>query len=188
VKGRGASIAAGCVAACATLAAHDARAFEHQHHLGVDGGLSMLSVGDKPTWSIGGGGGIHYAYGLNDAFNLMIEGAFGPVALDEQPGPGIKNNRPTMVENVGAGVGWVLDVTRWVPYFGALATTMVFHGGTVDGVRFAGALTVAAGLDYMVTRKLGLGFAFRWHLPVTDLNDYPTYLQFFLRAEYVWGF
>ena len=182
------AVALSCAAACATLATRDAAAFEHQHHLGLDGGVAMISIADKPSWSVGGGGGVHYAYGLNDAFNLMVEGAFCPVALEEQPGAGIKNNRATMVENLGAGIGWVLDVTRWVPYFGVLATTMMLHGGTVDGVRFAGAATVAGGLDYMVTRNVGVGFAFRWHLPLTDMNDYPTYLQLFLRAEYVWGF
>ncbi len=173
--------------ALATLLAREAGAFEHQHHLGVEGGVATISIAGKPTWSVGGGGGIHYAYGLNDAFNLMVEGAFCPVALEEKPSPP-NNNRPTMVENLGVGVSWVLDVTRWVPYFGALATGMVLHGGNINGAIVTAGLTVAAGLDYMVTRKLGVGFAFRWQLPLSDLGDYPTYFQFFLRAEYVWGF
>jgi hypothetical protein len=63
----------------------------------------------------------------------------------------------------------------------------MLHGGTVNGVRFAGAATVAAGLDYMVTRHVAIGFSFRGHIPFTDINNYSFVPQFFLRAEYVWG-
>jgi hypothetical protein len=177
--------------ALALFAPTQARAFEHQHHLGVDGGVAFISIDQKPTLSVGGGGGIHYAYGLSDAFNLLVEGAFCPVALQEDSGSGIPDNRATMIENLGAGIAYTLDVLRWVPYIGALGSAFSLHGGSVDGVRFAGGVTLAAGLDYQLTRgprHLALGLAVRQHFMLTDIVNYPSYTQIFLRAEYVWGF
>ena len=176
--------------AAAVLMPAAAFAFEHQQHLGVDGGVAFISIADKPTLSVGGGGGIHWAYGLSDSFNLMVEGAFCPVALQELPDPKQSNNRPTMIENLGVGVGYVVDVLRWVPYVGLLASAFTLHGGVVPFLFEAGA-TLAVGLDYQVTRgpkHLNLGLAVREHFMFSDLADYPSYTQIFLRAEYVWGF
>jgi hypothetical protein len=171
------------------LAPLTASAFEHQHRIGVDGGVAFISIDQKPTLSVGGGGGVHYAYGLTDAWNFLAEGAFCPVALQEDPEP--KHNRPTMIENIGVGVAYTLDVVRWVPYIGVLASGFTLHGGSVDGVRGAVGATLAIGLDYQVTRgpkHLSLGLAIRQHFLISDFTNYPSYTQIFLRAEYVWGF
>ncbi len=178
--------------AAVLLAPSSAFAFEHQHHLGVDGGVAFISIDQKPTLSVGGGGGIHYAYGLTDAFNLLIEGAFCPVALQEAKNqPPQLDNRPTMIENFGAGVAYTLDVLRWVPYIGLMASGFTLHGGALDGVRGAFGLTIAGGIDYQLTRgpkHLSLGVAVRQHFMFSDIVNYPSYTQIFLRAEYVWGF
>lgn len=166
-----------------------ASAFEHQHHLGLDGGVAFISVDQKPTLSVGAGGGIHYAYGLSDAFNFLVEGAFAGVALQEDSEP--NHNRPTMIENVGAGVAYTLDVVRWVPYVGILASAFSLHGGSVQDVRFAGGATLAVGIDYQLTsgpKHLAFGIAVRQHFMLSDIVNYPSYTQIFLRAEYVWGF
>jgi outer membrane protein with beta-barrel domain len=177
--------------AAAMLTPAAALAVEHQQHLGVDGGVAIIAIDQKPTPSIGGGGGVHWAYGLSDSFNLMVEGAFCPVALQELPNEGTqKNNRPTMIENLGVGIGYVLDVLRWVPYVGIMASAFTLHGGTVNFLFAAGA-TLAVGLDYQVTRgprHLNVGLAVRQHFILSDFVDYPSYTQIFLRAEYVWGF
>ena len=183
-------VVASAAAVALAFAPREASAFEHQHHLGVDGGVAFISIDQKPSLSVGGGGGIHYAYGLSDAFNFLVEGAFCPVALSEDPATG-PHNRPTMIENLGAGIAYTLDVVRWVPYFGVLVSAFSLHGGAVDDVRFAGGATLALGLDYQVTRgpkHLALGVAVRQHFMLSDLTDYPSYTQIFLRAEYVWGF
>jgi hypothetical protein len=169
-----------------------ALAFEHQHQLGIDGGVAFISIDQKPNLSVGGGGGIHYSYGLTDAFNLLIEGAFCPVSLQELPDPSGKmlNNRPTMIENLGVGIAYTLDVVRWVPYIGILASGFTLHGGTVDLAVTAGA-TIAAGFDYQLTRgpkHLAIGIAVRQHFMLSDIVNYPSYTQIFLRAEYVWGY
>jgi hypothetical protein len=184
LRGRVAALATGLAFAIAPRPAH---AFEHQHHLGIDGGVAFISIADKPTLSVGGGGGVHYTYGLSDAFNLLVEGAFSPVALQEDPEP--KQNRPTMIENAGVGVAYVLDVVRWVPYFGLLASGFSLHGGSIaPGVRLAVGATLAVGLDYQLTRHVALGLAVRQHFLFSDFSNYPSYTQIFLRAEYVWGF
>ncbi len=176
----------GCTAI--TFAAQSASAFERQHHFGLDGGLGMLKVGGKDSLSVGGGGGLHYSYGLTDAFNLMIEGAFMPVALEELPGKGVAANRPTSVANVGAGVSYVLDVVRWVPYFGLLAEGYSFNGGTVRGTSLGAGVALALGLDYAFNRRFAAGFAFRQHFAFSAITDYPSYSQFLLRVEITWGF
>jgi hypothetical protein len=166
-----------------------ASAFEHQHHIGVDGGVAFISIDQKPTLSVGAGGGIHYSYGLSDAFNLLVEGAFCGVALQEDQEP--KHNRATMIENLGVGVAYTLDVVRWVPYIGVLASGFTLHGGSIQDVRVTAGATVALGIDYQVMRgpkHLAVGLAIRQHFMLSDLADYPSYTQIFLRAEYVWGF
>ena len=175
----------------ALLSPATASASEHQHHFGVDGGVAFIKIDQKPTLSVGGGGGIHYSYGLSDAFNFLAEGAFCAVALQEDPEP--NHNRATMIENLGVGVAYTFDVVRWQPYIGILASGFTLHGGSIEGVRVNAGVTGAVGLDYEVTRgpkHFAIGLAWRVHAILSDYADYPVpfYNQVFLRAEYVWGF
>lgn len=172
--------AALCVAA-------DAGAFERQHHLGIEGGFGMLKVGGKDTLDLGAGPQLHYAYGITDAFNFLVEGGYFQVALEEASGAKIPANRPTGVSNLGVGIAYVLDVVRWVPYGGVLADGYLFTGGNLENPRFAAGLALALGLDYQFSRNFAMGFAFRQHFALSAITDYPSYSQFFLRAEYVWG-
>ncbi len=175
------------VALAAGLMATQASAFERQHHVGGALAASWLKVTAKDTLSSGLGGELHYTYGLSDAFNLMVEAGYAQVALEESSGKGITNNRPTAMAHAGAGVAYVLDVLRWVPYFGVLAEGYGYVGGNLASPRAAGGLAVAAGLDYAISRSLAVGVAFREHFALTALGDYPTCTQALLRAEYVWG-
>ncbi len=182
----------GALALAMCLVPRPAEAFEHQHQLGIDGGLAFIAIDQTPSLSLGGGGGVHYTYGISDAFNLLVEGAFCAIALQGLPmGTMPTNNRPTMIENLGVGIGYTLDVLRWVPYFGVLGSAFSLHGGTVDDVRFAGGVTIAAGLDYQLSggpKHFAVGVAVRQHFMLSDFTNYPSYTQVFLRAEYVWGF
>jgi hypothetical protein len=167
--------------------ARPSHAFERQHHLGVEGGFGILKVADKDTLDLGGGGQVHYAYGISDAFNFLVEGGYFQVALEEASGQKIPANRPTGVSNLGVGIAYVLDVVRWVPYGGVLADGYLFTGGNLEKPRFAAGLALALGLDYQISRNFAVGFAFRQHFALSAITDYPSYSQFFLRAEYVWG-
>lgn len=172
--------AALCVAA-------DAGAFERQHHLGIEGGFGILKVGGKDTLDLGAGPQLHYAYGITDAFNFLVEGGYFQVALEEASGAKIPANRPTGLTNLGVGIAYVLDVVRWVPYGGVLADGYLFTGGNLESPRFAAGVALALGLDYQFSRNFAMGFAFRQHFALSAITDYPSYSQFFLRAEYVWG-
>jgi hypothetical protein len=175
---------AAAIAAAGIAAASPAGAVEREHHLGLDAGPSVLVMSDKTD--VGGGAGAHYAYGLSDAFNLMVEGSWSLVALGERPSKGVPTTRPDTVGDAGVGVGYVLDVVRWVPYAGALVGGNMLTGGTV-GTRFLPGATLALGLDYRCTRDLAVGFAFRQHMFVTDMTTYPSFTQMFARVEYTWG-
>jgi hypothetical protein len=165
-----------------------ASAQERKHHLGASGGVSVLAIDDKSTKSVGAGGGLHYAYGLTDAWNFMAEATSSIVALDEKlETKDTPRTRPAGVDTVGLGMGYTIDVMRWVPYIGVLASGAVLSGGTLDRPLAVGGLQLAAGLDYMLTPNLGVGFAFRQHMMLTKLSTYTAYTNFFLRVELVWG-
>jgi hypothetical protein len=164
------------------IAASSASAFERQHHFGLDGGVGMLKVGGKDSLSVGGGGGLHYTYGMTDAFDLMVEGCFMQVALEELPAKGIQSNRPTSFSNAGVGV------LRWIPYGGVLLEGYSANGGTVQGPSIAVGGAIALGLDYAFNRTFAMGIAFRQHFPFSKISDYPTYSQLLLRVEIAWGY
>jgi opacity protein-like surface antigen len=167
------------------LASTQVSAIERQHHLGVGTGLSLLKIDDKPTVDVGGGLGVHYAYGVTDQFNFMLEGTSSVVArhvTETKP-----TTRPSTVESVAFGGSYVLDVIRWVPYVGILASGYAMTGGSLRQTKYLAGVQIAAGLDYQITRSLAVGVAIRQHMLFSDISTYPTYTQAFLRTEYMWG-
>lgn len=165
-----------------------ASAVERQHHLGAGGQLSILSIDDKSTPSIGAGLALHYAYGINDTFNLMLEASSSAVARDQQQDtPETPRTRPAGVDHGAFGVGYVIDVLRWVPYLCALGGVYRLYGGTMPEALFLPGLSLGAGLDYQVSRSIAVGLAGRQHLLLSKLETYPSYTTVLLRAEYMWG-
>ncbi|HEY8040128.1 MAG TPA: hypothetical protein VIF15_10060 [Polyangiaceae bacterium] len=182
--------AALAVAAGTTLAtlATPARAVEREHHLGLDAGAAMLVVHDKSTPDVGGVAGLHYTYGLNDQFNLLVEATWSLVALGETlQDPSTPRTRPSNVTSGGVGLGYVLDVLRWVPWGGVLLGGYALEGGTIDGVKVLPGAAIALGLDYRFDRSWVAGVSVRQHMLVTDMTDYPSFTQAFARFEYTWG-
>ena len=168
-----------------TFASTQAAAIERQHHLGVGAGLSLLKIDDKPTLDVGGGLGVHYAYGVTDQFNFMLEGTSSLVARNvTETTP---TTRPSTVESVAFGGSYVLDVLRWVPYVGILASGYGLTGGSLRQTKYIAGIQIAVGLDYQLTRSLAVGVAIRQHMLLSDASTYPTYTQAFLRTEYMWG-
>jgi outer membrane protein with beta-barrel domain len=177
------------VFASVLVASGPARAVERQHHLGLAPQLGFLKVDDKSTMSVGGGGALHYAYGLTDQFNLMAEAGSAVVALkQEQDFPDSPLTRPATVSNAAVGVGYVIDILTWVPYFGALAGPYMLTGGTLPETLFVAGAAVAAGLDYQLSRHFAVGVGVRQHFLLTKLSTYPSYTTALLRFEYMWGF
>jgi hypothetical protein len=167
----------------------EAHAIERQHHLGVGPAMGILTVSGKSTVSAGFGGAIHYAYGLNDQWNLSVQASSVIVAMDQkQDWPNSPRNRPATVDHGAVGVGYVIDILRWVPYVDAHAGLYRLAGGTLDHALFLPGASVGVGLDYQLNRHFAVGVAGREHFMVTKLDTYASYTTVLLRLEYMWGY
>jgi hypothetical protein len=166
-----------------------ASAVEREHHIGVAPQLTMLDVADKSTLSVGGGIGAHYTYGLTDQLLLMGELAFAIVAANQkQDTPTTPHTRPSEVDHLSGGIGYVLDILRFVPYGGALVGGYRLAGGTLDSALILPGAQLQLGLDYLLSRHFAIGVAGQQHFLFTKMSTYPSLTMVLLRAEYVWGF
>jgi hypothetical protein len=173
----------------ALLASPNAAAIERQHHLGLDPALGTLSIKGKSTSSVGAGGGIHYAYGLSDTWNLSVEASSVIVAADQkQDNPTSPRNRPASVDHGAIGVGYVIDILRWVPYLNVHGGVYRLAGGTMNEPLIIAGLSLGAGLDYQLNRQFAVGIGIREHLMISKLSTYPSYTMALLRIEYMWGY
>ncbi len=183
------SFLAALVVALAALVPTTAGAVERQHHIGLGPSLSTLVIDDKSTASIGAGFALHYAYGLNDQFNLMAEVGSSIVAKGEKrENPDTPRTRPATVDQATVGVGYVIDILEFVPYVGLLGGAYRMDGGTLESNIFLPGFALALGLDYQLSRHWALGVAARQHMFLTHTSTYPSYTTVLLRAEYMWGF
>jgi hypothetical protein len=186
-RGAGESVAA-VFLATGLLVAMPAGAVERENAIGVDAGGAILVVADKSAQDVGASIGLHYTYGLSDAFNLVADAGWSLVALNEGlTDPTTPHTRPTNVTNADAGLAYVLDVLRWVPWGAAEVGGYVLDGGTLDAAKVLPGVALAVGLDYRLNRSWSIGAEGREHLLFTDMSTYPSFLQLFARAEYVWG-
>jgi len=165
-----------------------ARAVEREHALGMDAGGAIFMVADKSSPDIGGSVGLHYTYGLSDAFNLVANAGWSLVALNETlADPTTPRTRPTNVSNADVGVAYVLDVLQWVPWGAFEAGGYALQGGTIEGVKVLPGVAIAVGVDYRLNRSWSIGIEAREHLLFTEMSTYPSFLQGLVRFEYVWG-
>jgi hypothetical protein len=179
--------AAALTAACLAVAV-PAGAVERENAIGVDVGGAILVVADKSAQDVGASVGLHYTYGLSDALNLVADAGWSLVALNEGlTDPTTPRTRPTNVTNADAGLAYVLDVLQWVPWGAAELGGYALDGGTLDAVKILPGVALAVGLDYRLNRSWSLGVEGREHLLFTEMSTYPSFLQLFARAEYVWG-
>jgi hypothetical protein len=175
------------------LASPGAPAFERQHHVGVDAGLAMLAVAQRPNVQIGAGFLGHYAYSITDWLTVGVEGGYAQTSLeelanqvDENKKP-IPNNRPTGVGSAGVGAFYVFDVLRWVPYLGIVGGPYFLTGGNLAAPRVEGGLAIALGLDYQLSRRFAVGLGARQHFVLSNVPTYPSYTQIYLRFEVLFG-
>lgn len=168
------------VLAASLAVAGEAAAVEREHQIGLDAGMPLLVVQRSSSTILSGASlGLHYTYGLSDAFNLIADGGTSFLFAGT-------SSLPT-ISNVDVGVAYVLDVLTWVPWagleLGGYALTEDPSGGTTV---FPGA-ALALGVDYRFTRSWAAGFVLRQHWLFTRQNDLPSFTQGLLRAEYTWG-
>ena len=187
-------VPASCLAALVLGAAlcaspREALAIERQHHFGLDPTLALLKVDDKSSMSPAVGLGAHYTYGLNDQFNFMAElNASFMIQGEKLDEPTTPRTRPTQIAHALAGVGYVIDILQWVPYFGVLVGGYRLGGGTLDDPLVVLGGAVQLGLDYQLSRQWAIGGALQQHFLVTKMSDYPSYTTMMLRFEYMWGY
>jgi hypothetical protein len=86
------------------------------------------------------------------------------------------------------GVGYVIDVLRWVPYVGVLAGGYRLAGGTLDDPLYVFGGAAEVGLDYQLSRQWAIGVAAQQHFLLTKMSTYPSYTNVMLRFEYMWGY
>lgn len=175
--------------AVALLLSAPSRAIERQHHLGLAPAFGVLRIDGKSTASVGGGGAVHYAYGLSDQWNLSVEGSSVVVAANQlRDTPTSPLNRPATVDNGAIGVAYVVDILRWVPYIDLHGGVYRLAGGTLPEPIFLPGMMVGAGLDYQISRHVSVGVAARQHFMISKLDTYPSYTTALLRLEYMWGY
>ena len=160
----------------------EARAFERQWHVGVDGGYAVIF--DQGV--SGFGGGVHGAYGLTDSFNAMVEidvtrhpGAFHM----ERSGDVAEMYSLETIASGAAGIAYTIDVARAVPYVGALV-----GGYKLGDLSLAPGGQLALGLDYQLERNWAVGAQLRFHMIFDRRAGDLPYATTFLRVEYLWGF
>jgi hypothetical protein len=176
------------LAAAVAAWAGGAGAVEREHSLGLDLGPAVLVVADKGSPDVGGTVGLHYTYGLTDAFNLVADAGASLVALNENVVDGsTPRTRPTMFFDANAGLAYVLDVLRWVPYGAVEFGGYAMRGGTIDAVHWLPGVVLAVGLDYRINRSWAVGVNARQTMFVTEMSTYPSLTQVLGRFEYVWG-
>ncbi len=175
--------------AAVALVPSTAAAVERQHHLGLGPSLAILKVDDKSTLSVGGGATLHYAYGLNDQFNVIGELGSAVVALNQQQDlPESPRTRPARLDHASVGLGYVIDILTWVPSLSAQLGVHHLSGGTLDSSLVLPSAQLGLGLDYQLSRSFAVGVAARQHFLLTKMADYPSYTTATLRFEYMWGF
>jgi hypothetical protein len=181
-----------CAATVCAFTASTASAVERQHHIGIAPGATFWATADTPV-AAGLSLGAFYTYGITDQINLLGEVRGSVLTLsrdviDPKDRPIVPTTRPTREGSAALGLAYVLDVLRWVPYFGALVGAQGIGGGTLDRARIMPTLQLALGLDYQFSRTVSAGFAVRQSIFVFNTSDYPTATHLFAKLEFSWGY
>lgn len=169
------------LAVAAALAAAGARgeAQERTWHLGGSLGFSSLFGG--PT-AAGLSGGVHAAYGINDLFNLVA-------VFDVSAHPYSR----WVIASGGVGATYLLDVSSWIPYAGAIAGPAgLISVNPTCGLSIAEpcralriSLEIPFGIDHRLTPSLTLGAGGRFQ--VLLLGDVPWMtINVTAKVEYTW--
>lgn len=163
-----------------TLAAPGAAsADEKEWVVALSPGFAVTRLGDRTAW--GGGAGLDLLYGVTDALSLRLTGAYAahslPVVEKTDSMPGLPGGLVTAF-HAGAGVSYAVDIVRLVPYFdlsiGVLGLRQPTDKGEQSGYDFG--VEIGVGADYLINRRLAVGFVVRYHAYLTALSDIPVYL------------
>jgi hypothetical protein len=168
----------------------EASASERQWQAGLSAGYAQLINGGGTAGTLGSfpgfGTSLSLSYGITDAINII-----GRVDMSVHPG-----KAPVLIGGGGAGIAYVLDILRWVPWLGVTVdgygvsarepcVTTNELPCTTGRLGFSG----MAGLDYQLNRRFSLGGTFRYGLLLLgNQNKLDQTISGFLRAQYIWGY
>jgi len=184
---RGEAVKRVALVAAVLLVTAEAHAVEKQHHIGLGPTLAILNIDDKSTNSVGGGGAIHWAYGLSDQFNVMFEASSAVVAKDQlQDAPDKPRTRSGRGRSRRIGVGYVIDVLRWCRTCRSPAARTASRADASRAAHHPRPLDRRR-LDYQLSHDFAIGIGVREHMMISKLKTYPSYTNFLLRFEYMWG-
>jgi hypothetical protein len=156
-------------------AAPAAHAFEREWHLGAAAGVSN-GQGLKLSPALG----VYAAYGLSDVFDLRLELLARGYHVGSEQNPNALSGM--------LGLTYKLDVLRWVPWAGVYAGYLAFLDAPRADLTFKQrdvALGMGGGLDYGISRQLGVGVTVRLDEALTRSSS--STFDALLRAEYRWG-
>jgi hypothetical protein len=159
-------------------------AVEREHKIGLDVGVPLLVVQQSSSTVLSGTSfGLHYSYGLNDAFNLLADGSTSLLFA----------GTPSMVtmNNVNVGLGYVLDVLSWVPWAGIELGGYAVTADPAGGTQIYPGASLSLGVDYRFDRSWAAGIVLRQHMLLSHGIErdatLPSFTQGFARIEYTWG-
>ena len=176
----------GAIAVLATSIAvtAPAHAVEREHKIGLDVGVPLLVVQQGTSTVLSGTSfGLHYSYGLNDAFNLLADGGTSLLFA----------GTPSMVtvNNVNVGLGYVLDVLSWVPWAGIELGGYAVTADPAGGTQVYPGASLSLGVDYRFDRSWAAGIVLRQHMLLSHGigrdETLPSFTQGLARIEYTWG-
>jgi hypothetical protein len=151
-----------------------AHAFERQWHLGVGLGIASPSS----PYRVGAAASLHAAYGISDVFDARF--MLGTSLFDLEDGTG-KNT----LSQTSLGLAYKIDIIEWVPYAGVRAGAFYFgNAPEAPHVRSGASIGWMAGLDYALSRDIGLGAELSYDMLLPEAGV----LSVLARAEYRWGF
>lgn len=105
----------------------------------------------------GVGGGLGYAWGIDDWWNLTVEVDWASLFPSE--------SSVRHIGHVSAGTTYNIDAFQWVPYLRLTIGGFLGAGGGVDPAGAFG-ITVGGGVDYRPARRWAIGVWGAYHIIV----------------------
>ncbi|MEM7605894.1 MAG: hypothetical protein AAF411_11110 [Myxococcota bacterium] len=151
-----------------------AMAYEEQYSLDVELGFGAIFEDAQPA--AGAYAGAGFAIGLNNAWSLRVLGRY-----DLHPA-----SDPLHIVTGGAEVYYLLDILKFVPFFGlGVDGFLLARDGDFRGDFGFHALV---GIDWLISRSINLGLDIRAHIlpfSITDGGIEPFYLTTGIRLSFV---
>ena len=157
---------------CLLSAVAPAHASEGDSALSISLGYGTYAIPDhRPD---GGVLGVEYERGISDALSLRLAGAGGLYVGDGQT---------SYSGQLVAGMTYLFDVIKYVPYASAGVGGIVIAGGE-DGSRLSALVELSVGLEVLHSRRFSYGVQLRAETFIQETSSFAAGV----RATYHWGF